>query len=204
MADSFTLTVQGEQALLRRFRALPEKIQNRVGLRAMRDAAMLLERHIKGKLKAGNPLRVRSDRLRASVTHTVQRTGEGFEARVGPHVVYARLHEYGGVVSAKNAKFLTIPLRDAMTPAGVARFTARKLIENPSAFGYDATFFSKGVLLGVKGRKASSLSVPLFALKRSVRIPARPYLRPALAEKRDEIIDTVLGAVRAAVAEPSA
>ncbi|HVB79927.1 MAG TPA: hypothetical protein VNE82_08260, partial [Candidatus Binataceae bacterium] len=44
--------------------------------------------------------------------------------------------------------------------------------------GYDGTFFSKGVLFGKKGDQVD----PLFALKPSVTLPARPYAQPALDE----------------------
>lgn len=203
MADSeFVLTLQGEKELIKRIDALPQKIKERVGVKALNESGRLLANHIQSKLRRGGVLNVRSNRLRRSIGYVVERAGDNLQARVGTNVVYARIHEFGGTITARRAMFLTIPLRAALQPAGVVRFSARNVIKNPLAFGYDATFFSDGVLFGVRGAKTRSTSIPLFALKRSVRIPARPYMRPALAEKRDEIIQTISDEVGKAVAEP--
>jgi phage gpG-like protein len=88
------------------------------------------------------------------------RQDQRFKARV-----YARIHEFGGTIRAKNVQFLTIPLtmearqRRARQIAGL--FTIRSRAGN---------------LLLVR-RRAASIE-PLYSLKREVRMPARPFLRP--------------------------
>ncbi|HUY27222.1 MAG TPA: hypothetical protein VMV27_07345 [Candidatus Binataceae bacterium] len=115
----------------------------------------------------------------------------------GGEMFYARMQEYGGTVTPKNSRFLTIPLDAAKTPMGVGRWSARTIIADPSAGGYTGTFFKKGVLFGKRGHEV----VPLFALKSSVAIPGRAFMRPALTRMRPIIYDRLSEAVRAAITE---
>lgn len=97
--------------------------------------------------------------------------GSGF-AQGRERVVYANIHEEGGTIRPKTAKYLTIPLKAAQTPAGAPRFTARQ------AEGiYEGTFFRRSqagnlILYGKTGKTIT----PLFVLKDSVVIPARRYM----------------------------
>lgn len=70
-----------------------------------------------GRLAASLGYRVLGDRL----TDLQLRT---FSAGVP----YARMQEFGGQVSPKNVKNLTIPQKAALTAAGAQRFTARELL----------------------------------------------------------------------------
>jgi len=94
---------------------------------------------------------------------------------------YAGVHVGGyrsTVITAKNKKFLTIPLPAAKTGAGVTKGSAMS-----GAFG--ETFIAKskkgnliifGKLAYIKGKKKGETRgniVPLFLLKRTVSVPAR-------------------------------
>lgn|GEM_PF-4950478 len=89
----------------------------------------------------------------------------------GNDVVYARIHEVGGTIRPKRAKFLTIPTQEAKTRAGVARV--------PSARDMDLSWAQ-----GKSGQPMliDSSGVAMFILKREVKIPARPFLGPAFTE----------------------
>lgn len=99
-------------------------------------------------------LRVRSGRLRGSIQGNVKKTGAGADVLLSAGggagrgiVKYARIHEHGGTITAKRAKYLTFPVSaDAFTGAGVSR--------------------------GAGGSVWRSV--------KSVKIPARPYMQPAL------------------------
>jgi len=91
------------------------------------------------------------------------------------------VHEEGATIRPKSAKFLTVPLEAAMTPAGKLRGTASEYIEGQiSVPKIDDTFFGRSdegrlFLFGVKvmkGRKADKL-IPLFHLVKQVTIPKR-------------------------------
>lgn len=90
----------------------------------------------------------------------------------GNDVRYARIHELGsdGPIRPKRAKNLAIPTKEARTAAGVSR------VPSPRDFPDLRWAQSKGgqpMLVDESG-------TPMFILRKSVTIPARPYLRPSL------------------------
>lgn len=105
------------------------------------------------------------------------------------------IHETGGVIRAKKAKYLTIPLPDALDGRGVP---LRK-----RARDWDKTFVARskrGNLLVFRKDKNGGVT-PLYLLKPSVRIPARLGLEKAMLNdalpyferKAFEAISKVLG-----------
>lgn len=96
-----------------------------------------------------------------------QLTGRiGWFDRTGAMI--ATVHERGATITGR--PWLTVPLRDAMTPAGVLRF--------PSARDYPNTFIQRNrsgrlFIMQKQGRRIRAL----FRLARSVRIPARLQFR---------------------------
>jgi phage gpG-like protein len=69
-------------------------------------AADHLVRVVKKKL-SGEVLKVRSNRLRGSIARgPVQGDGKVLQVVVGTNVVYARIHEFGGVIVPKRKKYL--------------------------------------------------------------------------------------------------
>jgi len=100
----------------------------------------------------------------------------------GTNVEYAAIHEFGGTIVPKKAKFLTIPLTDAARNAEGGRNYPGKLHPVINASGQG------GVLRDEAG-------VAQFALTKRVNMPARPYLRPAFDEHKDEAIADFIGAL---------
>ncbi len=93
-------------------------------------------------------------------------------------VKYARLQEYGGVIRPKKAKNLTIPLDDALTSAGVQRYSSvRDLISYHPKQVFFKTVNGKTFVVsrGVPGRdyKREPKLLWLYILKKSVKIPPR-------------------------------
>ena len=107
-------------------------------------------------------------------------------------VPYAEAQERGGTIHAVRAKYLTIPLPAALTPAGVLRKRAR-LWEN--------TFFKKSKAGNlILFQKQSGKIIPLFLLKKSVTLKGRlgwfatwkrtePKTMRKLAMSVDEVLD---------------
>ncbi len=77
-------------------------------------------------------------------------------------VPYARIQEFGGTITPKRAKWLTIPLDANMTTTGVTKLSARRAISKGGFFSTS----KKGNLL-----IRDSEGVPLFVLKKKVKIP---------------------------------
>lgn len=174
MASEFTIRIDASQ-VQRLFAQLPGAVATRVVRTGVATVTKTAEREIKEAL-SGRVLKVRSNRYRSSVTSIVEERGGQVVGTVGTTFIGADLHEKGGTVSApghgklsKGKQFLTIPMPAARTGAGVPRFDA------PTALKAGA-FIPKG--RSIIARSVGGRLVTLFALKRSVHIPARPIWKP--------------------------
>jgi len=136
----------------------------------------------------------RTGRLRASIAAGVrEKPGSadlflraGGNSKGGAQVRYARIHEYGGTVTPKKGKFLTIPVGPALTAAGVSRYaTARDVPDLVFAQTLRGQFVlgkNKGKRGGTKGKEGFEV---WYLLRTSVTIPKRPYLLPALEDEAE-------------------
>jgi len=122
----------------------------------------------------GSPPGTVTNRLRNSIQATIPENGSLI---VGTNERYARVQEYGGVLKPRKSKALTIPLNfDAaeMRARAYSLRTYKNLAFRPM-FGQNI-----GLLVQVnKSGRGKKHGRPMFLLRRSVRLPARPYLRPA-------------------------
>lgn len=118
----------------------------------------------------------RTGNLIESVKRSIKISGKftqgGGEVRgqIGSPLIYASTQEFGATIRPKRAKYLTIPLPAAMDSRGVMLL--------PRARDYPNTFVAKsrkGNLLIFQKRGAKKI-VPLFVLKREVKIPPRMNL----------------------------
>ena len=108
-------------------------------------------------------------------------------------VKYARMQEYGGTVRPKRAKYLTIPLPDAMTSSGVQRYPggARALfLKYPDRMSVVKSPKSGNLFIvsdgkpGVKDPKGKNADLQwLYILKKSVVIPPRLGFRSTWASQ---------------------
>jgi len=158
------------------------------GLLADFDARMQVKR-----LRGRPGVYTRSGRLRGSFHHAVR--GASLNQLVGlyfTNLVYAPVQERGATISARRARYLTIPLDAAKTPAGVARGPARS---------FPNTFFlrsSRGNLLLMQ-RRPGQKAVPLFLLKRSVKVPPRLGLEAEWRAFRPHVVEKLRQATRRAL-----
>ena len=82
--------------------------------RGIDRATLRLERHIKSRKLSGQVLKVRTGRLRSS---WMQRgaeyvAGTGVSGRIATNLIYARIHEYGGIIRAKPGGWLRFKTAD--------------------------------------------------------------------------------------------
>ena len=178
--------------VINKLREISPERRGGVAHRAFVDATAYLEQKLKLNI-SGRILKVRSGRLRSSIGSLVmERMGElqglvGSGVRQGNRVVYANIHETGGVITQKRVKWLTIPLQAALTPAGVPRGKARD---------FENTFFawSKAGNLILFQRSGNDV-IPLFVLKKQVRIPARRYMSITAEECAGQIADIMVNRI---------
>jgi len=198
------MTVEGTDKLLNNLGKIPKSFLNQAK-RIIDLNARVLQRYVKvEKLTGGttlNQLKVRTGRLRASVIPLKTEVKEDrVEGGISFGTIYARVHvgPKGQVttIKPKKGKYLTIPLPAAMTKSGVGKgsamlgpwtntFVQKSKAGNLIIFGR-MTSYSKVKVGGtaVKGlaiRKVSSNVVPLFVLKKQVKVKARIHPEDLIA-----------------------
>ncbi len=137
----------------------------------LRDRMRLVGEFVEGSAKLRAP--VDTGRLRASIRYRVISFDR---VRIGTTAIYAAIHEFGGVIKpvTPGIKFLTIPLT--------------KEARRNRARDFDDLFFleSKDGEFFLAREKGSDLEF-MYRLVKKVRMPARPYLRPAIYENKAAI-----------------
>jgi len=115
---------------VQRLRRKPEEMR-RALIPAMEKCMAVAEGTAKREYLSGpgpSKLQRRSGRLRGSITTEVSATPTGVEGALGTNVIYARIHEKGGVIRPKVADALRF-----MVP-GVGWRTAQKVVIPPRPF----------------------------------------------------------------------
>jgi len=122
----------------------------------------------------GQALHVRTGLLRKSISYVMD---GNFSVRIGSNIPYARIHEYGGTIVPRHGKYLAIPLDQMAQGKSPRAFTDLFPIRSS-----DGRLFLARRPIWLARNKANrgGAMVLMYALKRSVTIPRRPYLRSAL------------------------
>ncbi len=132
------------------------KLLNSMGIVVTRDIKRRIrEGKIIPKSKSSGTTLVKSGKLADSITHLVS----GDRLIVGTNLKYAKILHEGGIIKPVTAKYLAIPL----TPEAAVR--------RPR--DWQGTFIQKGVIFRTMDNGETEA---LYALKRQVAIPARPYM----------------------------
>jgi hypothetical protein len=150
------------------------------------ENSILLATHIKQNRMTGgttkDKLSVRSGKLRSSVKPKVGRIkGNTIQGGVTIGTAYAGVHVGEGEtrITPKSSQYLTIPLKAAKTRSGVAkgRATDTNLWGNTfvrdSKAGNKIIFGQSKYVRGQSAGQAHGDIVPLFVLKKSVKVKAR-------------------------------
>lgn len=146
-----------------------------VAERGFRKVTSLTEYQLKRRTLRGEVLNYRTGRFAGSIGSIVRRSGRemigvvGSGVRSGKRVVYANIHEYGGIIRPRpenKSGFLWIPIR---------------------AGG------SFAIAQGLSGNRISSSSRILGRIPvRSVTIPARRYLAKTVAKVSRQSVEIML------------
>jgi len=172
--------------------------------KAVDAAAIVLQQEIKKTLgksgasnigsggtpsKPGGPPSVGTGNLRRSIQINRSKVkGPKPMAAVGSNLVYAPIIERGKTITPKNAKALAVPIgvegkqaakragwRSDKNSAGRIRSLDLAYIARPGKDPLLARVDVKG-----RGKSQRAQITPLFVLKRSVTIRARPFMRPTM------------------------
>jgi len=162
--------VIGKDALIRKFRRMSEVSQGMTLARTVQVGAMTIANAAKTNIKDQGLIRTRALSRSIHVEISMQSSAVAI-AEVGTNLEYAAIHEFGGTVKAKTAKYLAIPV-------GNYRGSPRK---HP---GLKLRKTAGGNLIMVDGSGRVQ-----YVLKTSVTVPAQPYIRPAFDEHKQDAID---------------
>lgn len=105
------------------------------------------------------------------------------KVRVGTNLPYAAIHEFGGVIRPKRSRFLTVPIGQ----------NGRNVLRRGGLRSVPGVFFIKtkrgGVMAARQYSKAKAAALePLAILVTEVRMPRRPYMRPAVAKAKKPVL----------------
>lgn len=164
--------------------------------------------HIIATKLSGDPLKRRTGSLARSVVGGAIMRGNLPTIRVGifrgPSLAYAAMQEYGGTILPKNAKALALPVNDALTPAGVARYPSPRNYPSPLRFVPWKGAKAIGALYDadqLRRAKQNWAAVrPLWILMSSVDMPGKHYLmlgmREALPLIAKDLLDLLRNSIR--------
>lgn len=130
-------------------------------------------------LEPPGPLRALTGMLLRSIAQRVVATQAGARGVVGSNLAYARIHELGGTI--------TQGARTQLPLAKGAKTRKGKKFKGVKLFGR---------------RKRVGLSARTFGA-RTITIPARPYLGPALERRRANVNALMRGAITRALQPPT-
>lgn len=159
--------VIGIDELNKKFDALSDAVKEQSLAGAVNAGGLVILNAVKANIQKNGLMRTRT--LSRSVhAETTERSAEKATVEVGTNLEYAAIHEFGGTIHAKNAKYLAIPVGSYVgSPRNHADLKVRKT--------------GAGNLVMVDAGGTAQ-----YVLKPSVTIPARPYMRPAFDEKQEE------------------
>jgi phage gpG-like protein len=173
---------------LKEAKAMTQRVRkniDRVLMEAAEAGAVEAVRFIKQERLSGDPIKVRTGHLRRSIRHKL--FPRDLKAVVGTNVIYAETLEEGDTITPKRARLLTIPMPAVMTPAGVARGSAREVTKNYRDSWWEKSESGTPILWGLK-TDASRKPIPLFWGAKKVTIKGRHFFRDALEHVRPGVL----------------
>jgi HK97 gp10 family phage protein len=171
-----TVKILGDKELIAWFAKLDMAVAEDTLIVAAKSGAEIVQTAAQTKAPRKTSTLARS--IHVEVT---KRSPQYVEVAIGTDLEYAAIHEFGGVIKPKNARFLAIPVSSAAKIAVSPGNFPDKLNFVPRSFG--------GMLVDRAGEAH-------FILKTSVTIPSHPYLRPALDENEDAVVKEMAEVLR--------
>lgn len=167
-----------------------DRLKEAVRTGAMSDAivqtahtlSIMMERRAKYNVTGGNPLNVRSGKLRNSIKPVVREIRGGVRSGVqagSKRVPYAHIHETGKTrdgkdrIYPKNAQYLRIPFPGGPATTRTGRDRFQSALKGGTEFQFVKLKNDKAMLVN------RFTMDPWYLLVRSVGIKKRPFLKPA-------------------------
>ena len=192
MSDNGLITITYDPEMFKIVDAIAQEYdvpKSEIFNRAILIASAKVEEKLKTNL-SGKILKVVTGHLRQSIDTKIEKDRDGIRAiigsgtRVGGRVAYADILETGGIIEAKRARFLTIPIGENKTKTEKIAYRARD---------FENTFIRKGIIFQNLGKGNIR---PLFLLKSAVTIPDFKYVSETAKQMKDVFIKSIEEAIR--------
>lgn len=105
MSDEPKAETRGLEEVVVELRELGDGARQRL-LMAVTEQAVTFQQVVREDKLSGQVLNAQTGNLRDSITETVSDDASGVKAIVGSSVIYAAIHEFGGIIEPVNAKAL--------------------------------------------------------------------------------------------------
>jgi len=171
------------------YKRIPDTLRNELGRYLKRVQSELVSKHSApySGARGGDSLSRRSGGGLRSIMESIKvQSGSEIQdvsGRIGGNY-YMRVHEYGATITPRTAKYLTIPMPAALDARGIPK--------KRSAREWSNTFVAptkSGLMIF---QKRASRIVPLYLLKKSVKIPARLGMYDKLGDMGGYLLSNVI------------
>jgi|GEM_PF-1881729 len=172
--------IVGKAELIAKFRRMEEAVRGQALANTLMSGLVVIGNAAKRKVKSQGLIKTRT-LIRSIHEEIISQSGDRAEGQIGTNLEYAAIHEFGGVVKPKTSKYLAIPVGSYTgSPRTHADLKLRKTVKGNL------------VMVDASGKVQ-------YVLKKSVEIPARPYMRPAFDEKQGKAQETMASSFRTLV-----
>lgn len=193
MSDSqFTINSLQLQSIRKSLDAINPSRRDSLIKGMMIKVGAVMERALKDEVSSPKGvLKRRTGRLANSIGFQVNnhlgnwQTEIGSGVRTGNRVSYANILETGGIIKPKKSRYLAIPLTAALTKSGAPK--------KSSPMQWASTFVKRshaGNLIIFQSQSGGRI-VPLYVLKKSVRIPKKEYLSETVRKMREKVFQII-------------
>jgi len=186
---SFNVEIEGVEKLKEILKKLPERIFPGVKSE-YRKAIGGLHREMQERISGGVLKRRTGELSRSFISGVSGSKLSDVFGMVATRSKYAPIHEYGGAITPKTAKHLTIPLPDNKTKAGVTRKSARQLISEGKSFFRKS---KRGNLILFTNNRGDLK--PMFVLVDRVSIPARLGFSQTAQKWFESLLTSLIGLI---------
>ncbi len=122
-------------------------------------------------------VRKKTRTLSRSIHHEVATAKKDYvELDIGTDLEYAAIHEFGGTIVPKKAKFLAIPANSGAEAVG-------------SPLNYPGDLHA--IITGTSGVMVDASGTVQYVLTKSSTITAQPYMRPAFDEQQKNALKSI-------------
>ena len=122
------ISVKVDEKELAAIGKMPKDIRSGL-LKGLRKGMFEAERVSKSRMGRPDELHIRTGHLRRSIESGVNEKGNNIIGWLGSNVIYARIHEFGGIIKPVRGQYLKFPIGDSWVSVRQVRIPPRPYLE---------------------------------------------------------------------------